>query len=166
MFFLFGLWNVFFAAILLPMKPAVQKLPAWPFLSVAWALGMGSITPYLALKRTDFASAKIPDAGIWGGRAVGVLSLAVAVGFTMYGVGVFAPNNLNGGSDYSIDVILYSFLKDYPALFFSNRFVNLTCASPPSSLPALLPPHLRSRCCPSSHPPPSAFLLSKSSRFS
>ena len=34
-----------------------------------------------------------------------------------FGVGLFAPNDLNGGSDYPVDVIFYTYLKNYPVLY-------------------------------------------------
>eukprot|EP00961_Rhodomonas_salina_P238464 3223124-Rhodomonas_salina.1 len=150
LFFLFGFWNVTFAALLLPMKSRSQKLPAWPFLSLTWALGIGAIAPYLALTRYEMTEEETEDPGLWGGTALGIVSLVTTVVLYMYGVGVFAPNNINGGyfcprgfalgvrmaatdvntaatrSDYTVDVILYSYLKAYPTLFSENKFVNLT----------------------------------------
>lgn len=126
LFFLFGLWSLIYGAILVPMKPRSQKLPAWPFLSLLWALGMGSITPYLALMQYAPDAEKVKDPGIWTRRPTGALALIVSVILTMSGVGIFAPNDLNGGSNVPVHVLLHSYLTSYPALFASNKFVNLT----------------------------------------
>jgi len=75
---------------------------------------MGGITPYLALTSYDSKADLQPLEG-WestvSGRACGIFLLASTFGALLYALGIFAPNTLNGGSDFTFDVI-FSFQLD------------------------------------------------------
>jgi hypothetical protein len=116
-----------FAGLLLPLKPAAQTLPAWPFVTASFGLGAFGLTPYLAL--TSYApgptDAESGGARFFGSPAMGAALLATTVGLLLFALGLFAPNDLNGGSDYPVDVIFYTYLKNFLELFRQYKLVHV-----------------------------------------
>lgn len=125
-----GIWPAVFAALLLPLKPKSQQLPAWPFVGASFALGAFGLTPYLAL--TSYAAeptdADSGGARFFGSTGMGIFLLASTTALMLFALGVFAPNDLNGGSDYPVDVIFYTYLRNYADLFATLKLVHVpTC---------------------------------------
>lgn len=127
LFILLGVWPAVYAALLLPLKPITQKLPAWPFVAASFGLGAFGLTPYLAL--TSYAPGPTESesgaARFFGSAGMGIFLLANTVALLLFALGVFAPNDLNGGSDYPVDVIFYTYLRQFGELFSSLKLVNV-----------------------------------------
>jgi hypothetical protein len=111
----------------LPLKPTEQKLPAWPFVAASFGLGAFGLTPYLALTSYEQGPTEADSAGarLFGSTATGVALLTSTVALLLFALGVFAPNDLNGGSDYPVDVIFYTYLRNFGDLFASFKLVHV-----------------------------------------
>ena len=127
LFILLGVWPAVYAALLLPLKPVAQKLPAWPFVAASFGLGAFALTPYLAL--TSYTQGQTEsDSGaarFFGSTGMGIYLLLNTAALLLFALGVFAPNDINGGSDYPIDVIFYTYLRNFGELFASFKLVNV-----------------------------------------
>ncbi|EKX53142.1 hypothetical protein GUITHDRAFT_161179, partial [Guillardia theta CCMP2712] len=126
-FNLLGVWPAVMASLLFPLKPISQKLPASPFIFGSFALGAFALTPYLAL--TSYGPETDKDSmfsRFFQNKITSACLLIFTVGLYSYGAGFFAPNILNGGSDYSIDVLVYSYFKGFIELFRSIKLVNVS----------------------------------------
>jgi hypothetical protein len=127
LFMLLGVWPAVFAGLLFPLKPTSQTLPTWPFITASFGLGAFGLTPYLAL--TSYAPGPTDSesgaARFFGSTAMGALLLTSTVGLLLFALGVFAPNDLNGGSDYPVDVIFYTYSKNFLELFRQYKLVHL-----------------------------------------
>jgi len=125
-----GVWPLIYAALLLPLKPRDQELSPLPFVLASAAFGMVAVTPYLALTRYDQkGELEGDDEGVSklvAGKTTGVTLLLSTIGLALFGLGVFAPNDINGGSDYPIDVIFYTYLKNYKPLFDSIKLPHVS----------------------------------------
>ena len=106
LFMMLGIWPAVMAALLLPLKPKAQSLPPLPFVGASFALGAFGLTPYLALTSyTEKGAIEADSTGaskLFGSNGTGVALLASAVLLVAFALGVFAPNDLNGGSDYPV----------------------------------------------------------------
>jgi hypothetical protein len=127
LFILLGVWPAVYAGLLVPLKPTAQTLPAWPFITASFGLGAFGLTPYLAL--TSYAPGPTESesgaARFFGSTAMGVFLLVNTIALMLFALGVFAPNDLNGGSDYPVDVIFYTYFKNFGELFSTYKLVHL-----------------------------------------
>ena len=126
-FGMLGVWPAVMAALLIPLQPQAQSLKAWPFVTASFGLGAFGLTPYLALTSYD---AKAPTessavSSFVGSRAFGIFQLVSTLLAYSYAAGLFAPNDLNGGSDYPVDVIFSYFFKLFLADFNAIKLVNI-----------------------------------------
>ncbi|KAJ1494532.1 hypothetical protein T484DRAFT_1877447 [Baffinella frigidus] len=119
----FPLWPAALAGLICPLKPKNQALPDTPFVAASFIIGTAAIAPYLALNsyaegETDSDSTL---AKTFGGKPAAIVMLVSALAFLAFGVGVFAPNDINGGSDYPIDVIFFTYLKGFWSLLQTQK---------------------------------------------
>lgn len=128
-FGMLGVWPAVMAALLIPLQPKAQSLKAWPFVTASFALGAFGLTPYLAMTSyEEQAPVEASDSTVSafvGSRGFGLFQLASTVLAYVYASGLFQPNNINGGSDFPVDVIFSYFLKLYYADFSAIKLVNI-----------------------------------------
>jgi len=127
-FGMLGVWPAVMAALVIPLQPKAQSLKAWPFVTASFGLGAFGLTPYLALTSYDQSAEVDSDSAVAsfvGSRAFGIFQLLSTVLAYMYAGGFFQPNDINGGSDFPVDVIFAYFLKLFWADFNSIKLVNI-----------------------------------------
>jgi hypothetical protein len=116
-----GIWPAIYAALLLPGAAQQKPVPAAPFLAGSVALGMFSLSPYLALRefRGADASPAATQKSLNGlsrwfeGKLNGALLLAGAVGLSGYGLTAH-------GGDIGLSV------SEFRTLFATQLFPHVT----------------------------------------
>uniref|UniRef100_A0A6U4NSY2 Uncharacterized protein n=1 Tax=Hemiselmis andersenii TaxID=464988 RepID=A0A6U4NSY2_HEMAN len=127
-FGLLGLAPLMFAALFAPLKPKNQSLSPLPFCLAGMASGMLAITPYCALTSYDSSLPPEEPTGFLGAissRGFGVFSLLSTLLAFVFALGFFQPNTINGGSDFTWDVIFSSNLTEFGKQFAMYPSVNI-----------------------------------------
>ncbi len=105
-FMIVGLWALLYAAILF-IESRERFIPAWPFVLVAFGLGMYGMMPYFALrgvKKENPKTKKTWFTKIFDSRTLGIILSELTRAIAMYGIiaasiygkwGVFADSFLN-----------------------------------------------------------------------
>ncbi|MDO7907611.1 hypothetical protein Q5741_14470 [Paenibacillus sp. JX-17] len=109
MFSLLGLYPLAYACLLL--RSDVRRVPAWPFVIAAFALGAFALIPYYILNRNDIRSYRDSRAPQWILRLV--RSPIVLVLLLLGTLAVMGYGLLNGHAE------------EYREAFGSSRFVNV-----------------------------------------
>ncbi|MEN9206904.1 MAG: hypothetical protein Q6L50_05740 [Gloeomargarita sp. GMQP_bins_120] len=87
LFNLMGVWPALYAGVLLTDGQG-QKLPAWPFVALAFGVGAFALLPYLALRRPFLRWQGSESLGLrfWNSRVLGGLWLLLSLGLLGYGL--------------------------------------------------------------------------------
>ncbi|MCS7032121.1 MAG: DUF2834 domain-containing protein [Gloeomargarita sp. SKYG116] len=88
LFNLMGVWPGMYASVLLTDGRG-QKIPAWPFVTLSFAVGAFALLPYLALRRPfpRWQGSESLLLRVWNSRILGGVWLLLSLGLLLYGLG-------------------------------------------------------------------------------
>lgn len=88
LFNLMGIWPMIYGSVLFA-DGCEQKLPAWPFASLSFAVGAFALLPYLALRQSpqpELAAESNRTLKFWDSRGLGIGLLGGAIALLAYGL--------------------------------------------------------------------------------
>lgn len=87
LFNIMGVWPIIYAGVIF-IDGRMQKIPAWPFAGISFAVGAFAILPYLILRQPNstFEGQKTLFLKILDSRWTGLLATLAAAAFLIYGL--------------------------------------------------------------------------------
>jgi hypothetical protein len=87
LFYIMGIWPLIYSCLMF-IDGREQKVPAWPFATISFGVGIFSLLPYLALRQPDqtFSGSKDIFLKLLDSRWTGVLLSIATVGLISYGL--------------------------------------------------------------------------------